>query len=456
MKAIGCIQYFYQVDYNLEINLSYKRFKAYSTISKDNKENIRFLVIEATFDLEEYDSLTEGAAKLRPQLLVLMGVFTFFTREVLIPANSSSSHMTIVKKHSEPSDKMIFKCNDCDYSEEARSVLQQIEDADPQKQILIFSLLERWRKALYLLKHSEEGNYYSDEAILSFMHTLEVLSDEYSRELKKAKKIKRKQLLIELIEAAQKQNGTCDKSILKIANELSVTHLTLREKIIRMLSDLELNEPKTMSIVARYIDHRNSIAHGRKDIYSDRAIYPLQPFFSLVKDVDEDAEIIMALSAVAISRYLGIKTWDEEWEQILEFEYCPVDQVKEFIVSGMYLNISINDFISGAYNNIYPFTISHYYKKGHITFEELEKSLRGVVMNSEPSEENGSNLFDLAAILADSHDQTLADACKGLVRTIHSNDWGYYSHPRDVLKNFEYHGRPLNWYGQWLSDRHSS
>lgn len=121
------------------------------------------------------------------------------------------------------------------------------------------------------------------------------------------------------------------------------------------------------------------------------------------------------------------------------------DKAIYFIVSGMHLDISINDFISGTYDNIFPFTISHYYKKGHITFEELEKSLRGIVLDSIPSEENGSNLFDLAAVLADSSDQTLADACKDLIRanTITTGDMFA---PKMCIKDFEYHGRALNWY----------
>jgi hypothetical protein len=52
-------------------------------IQKEVKSQFGYLLIDSTFELEAYDSLNEGSAKIRPQLLVIHGILSFLTTKYL-------------------------------------------------------------------------------------------------------------------------------------------------------------------------------------------------------------------------------------------------------------------------------------------------------------------------------------------------------------------------------------
>ena len=49
---------------------------------------------------------------------------------------------------------------------------------------LIISLLDRWRKAIYLKEESCDSDLYYDEAILSFFHIFELFGESIANEIK--------------------------------------------------------------------------------------------------------------------------------------------------------------------------------------------------------------------------------------------------------------------------------
>ena len=220
-----------------------------------------------------------------------------------------------------------------------------------------------------------------------------------------------------------------------------------------MLSDLDLYNPKSKEIVLRFIEHRNSIAHGRKNIYQDKVVYPLKPFFSLIKDIDENLESIKILSAKTISNYLGLNAWDEEWDFLMLTEFTPFNIVKDFIDNQKYVTLSNEDFLNGTIDGIMPFTIAYYYLKGKISFLELEQTLKNIFSTSKITKENCRALFGASVSLADSSIEDLADKARQIVQKVDKNRWGYYSNIRDVIKDYEYHGLTLKWFEDWLTIR---
>ena len=229
--------------------------------------------------------------------------------------------------------------------------------------------------------------------------------------------------------------------------------VTLKSKILQMLYDLNLDNPKSKEIVLRFIEHRNAIAHGRKDIYQDKVVYPLKPFFSLIKDIDENLESIKVLSAKTISNYLGLNAWDDEWDSLMLTEFTPLYIVKDFINSQTYSTISNKEFVNGKIEGIMPFSIAYYYVKGKISFSEIEQTLKNIFLTSKINKENCKALFDASVPLSDSSIKELAEKARQIIQKVDINKWGYYSNIRDILKDYEYHGLTLTWFEEWLVRR---
>lgn len=417
---------------------------------KERESEFGYLLIDSTFELKEYDSLTEGSAKIRPQLLVIHGILSFLTNEIFISFQNFASHQFMVSHHiGATGSKNRLTSKGINFDSDLEKILSEIETANSEKKILIYSLFERWRKALYLEIESEEGFVHLDESVLAYVHILEVLADEFKENFKKKISDERKQIITEILECANTPEKSFKRigSLINRANELKIT---LKSKALQMLSDLDLYNAKSQEIVLRFIEHRNSIAHGRRDIYQDKVVYPLKPFFSLIKDIDENLESIKILSAKTISNYLGLNAWEEEWDFLMLTEFTPINIVKVFIDSKQYDNITNKDFLHGKVDGIMPFTIAYYYLKGKISFLELEQTLGNIFLTSKITKENCKALFDAALPLADSSIQDIAEKAKQIVKKVDKNRWGYYSNIRDLIKDYEYHGLTLKWFEEWL------
>jgi hypothetical protein len=421
---------------------------------KERESEFGYLLIDSTFELKEYDSLTEGSAKIRPQLLVIHGILSFLTKEIFISFQNFASHQFMVSHHigATGGSKNRLTSKGINYDSDLEKILSEIEIANSEKRILIYSLFERWRKALYLEIESEVGFVHLDESVLAYVHILEVLADEFKENFKKKISDERKQIINKILECA----NTPEKSFKRISgliNRANDLKITLKTKTLQMLFDLDLYNAKSKQIVLRFIEHRNSIAHGRKDIYQDKVVYPLKPFFSLIKDIDENLESIKILSARTISNYLGLNAWEEEWDFLMLRELTPINIVKDFIESKKYESITRKDFLHGKVDGIMPFTIAYYFLKSKISFFELEQTLANIFLTSKITEENCKALFEASLPLADSSIPDLAGKARQIIKKVDKNGWGYYSNIRDLIKDYEYHGLTLKWFEEWLKIR---
>jgi hypothetical protein len=437
-----------------EINLSeYKDlFREDVPERKERKNKFDYLIIDSTFEIHSYDSLYEGAAKIRPSIIVINGILSFITNRAIIPAMSPESHSGIISKHIIfKKEKPIAICKGDNLSTDLERLLNTITTADSEKRILFFSVLERWRKALYLEQESVDSDVFKDESVLAYMHVLEVLSDEFKAELGKAADKQREDTVNKIIEIVQVDKSN-RKDLVKLLNTYENMKNSLKAKIFQMLNSLNLDNLKTRNIVERFIDHRNSIAHGRKNLFQETLIFPLPQFFSFIKDVDEDVELIKILAARCISKLFDMDLWEFEWDYKLLCERLPFKYVEEFIAKQEYNKFKGEDFFEYKENNVSPYALAFYYKKGKLSLENLEHSLEKVIISTKRRKEKYQQLFEAAVILSDSEKQTLDNKCRRIVSVVYQKQWFYYSNIRDVIKDYEYHGKKLLWFEEWLKE----
>jgi hypothetical protein len=87
----------------------------------------------------------------------------------------------------------------------------------------------------------------------------------------------------------------------------------------------------------------------------------LKPFFSFIKDINENLESIKILSAKCISSFLGLKVWDIEWQITLLMEPTPFSLVQNFLHLEKYKTLSAKEFKNGQIDGITPEILIYYY-----------------------------------------------------------------------------------------------
>ncbi|RYX84979.1 hypothetical protein EON73_03060, partial [bacterium] len=348
MTKIGVARIVYELDFKLNTDFTFETSRVYTVsdvefkilfpkegvlpeklsgiaIAEEKSCPYGYLIIDSTFNLEPYDSLLEGSAKIRPQLLVIHGILTFLTNKVFITFQGFPRVQSIVEQHIKVnSDQKKLIVNRNNRKNDLEKILTEINNSNQEKRTLIFTLFERWRKALHFEEESEDSFLYFDESVLAYIHVLEVLADEYTKELSAEIKRRKKDLINEILSCTGDSGDKNIKKIGTLLNQLNSNQVTLKSKIIQMLKEFGLYSLKSDAIISRFIAHRNSIAHGRKNLYQDKVVFPLKPFFSFIKDIDENTETIKVLSARTISSYLGLNAWDAEWKSVLLNELSPI------------------------------------------------------------------------------------------------------------------------------------
>lgn len=475
MKKIGFSRRVYKLDFPLAAEFSFQTSNVRSISSEEYKKmfpsvklpkeihgielpeereiesEFGFLIIDSSCELEEYDSVSEASANIRPQLLVIYGIISFLTNNVFVPFHSFTQHNTILPKHIKPLSNYILSYQEIDLASDLKKIISAINQASNEKRNLIFTLLERWRKALFLDKESEESLLYPDESILAYFHVVELLSKEFTDDLKEDLRIKKSELQSDILKTIQEKGSA--KSLTDLLNKYSQLNISVSDQILQMLKAFKMDSLKSEAIIRRFTKHRNSIAHQRNDIYKEKLIYPLPPFLTSIKNVDENVDVIKILSAKCIACYLNLDTWQNEWDIILASEFTPLSLVNDFIKNRSYEIISVDDFFQGKEDEIYPGTIAYYFIKGEISFEDLERCFLKIFKDVKINKQTAQELFMVAVSLSDSNINDIAHKAREIVTKVDKNKWGEYSNIRDVIKYHEYHGKTLLWFKNYLISR---
>ena len=204
---------------------------------------------------------------------------------------------------------------------------------------------------------------FRSETLLSYFHILELLTTKY--ETKQKSELKRKisdftkSILEEsfLFDGNHLKSETTAKS--KIIEGLLFPELSVISKIFYMFKEQGILTYRLKAFIANFVKDRNAVAHGRQ-VYQDRVIFPVPPFFPLIKIRDYPEEFYRILTAKAIANYIGIGLYSHQWDEISKSIIPTFDELRQFQRENKYIGLTNQDFCSGKVNDITPFVISHY------------------------------------------------------------------------------------------------
>lgn len=421
----------------------------------DEDPDKRYLIIDSYCQIEDYDRITEIAAVTRPNILVMLGIISFVTGKALTPFGFYHSIQNVAKALPEgdpPAAKLWL--DEVDYSVPLAEMLQAMAALPEAKQTLMYSLLDRWRKSTFLDEESEDSYLYEDEAILACFHILELLGKEYSAVLDQEIKEKVEIFTTDVLNLFYIGGPEETSKLHKLVDSTLEQHkVKVKPRILRMLQELGLLEPKSRALVDRFLDHRNAIAHGRVNLYEDKAIFPLKPFFTHMKNIYEDIETIRIVCARVIAAYLGVSLWSAEWKEVIAQEVAPYEQVQQFNRQRQYAQLTWQQYEQGGPSGISVYTLLHYYRLGKLALPSFALSLGGYIQQVELSEDNSMLVLYIASILADSVDEATAGKARELLQTLHKSEYQARHEFRDVLKELTYQGRPPQWLKQFLIEK---
>ena len=186
MSIMSYSQHYYNcVANNIEVYFEYNNSVVFDTgketITSDgcNTYKCKELSVITKCELEQYGGPSETHRYSRGDNLVIQGIITFFTGNPLTVyhSNKSSGGVTPIEYEKQ---EIHIKIDDVDYSGDLLIMLDRL-NKEPE---LIITLLDRWRKAIYLKEESYDADLYYDEATLSFFHIFELFGESIAYELK--------------------------------------------------------------------------------------------------------------------------------------------------------------------------------------------------------------------------------------------------------------------------------
>lgn len=417
------------------------------------------LFIESINEVKQIDSALEVRRYLRPRLLVIQGILTYFSGCCFAVYQGVSSDSQVIESKEgilkEVSKNKLIIAGE-DFSEDLDILLDKLRDK--KEKPMVITLLDRWRKSLYM-ENESEVNTYHDETILTHFHILELLVADYYEQYKKEAAKEIKGFVEDFAYNVMNQRGNnliqTINSKSKLLNEILINEQTsILTKISFFLKHFNIFDDQTYSLSNKLVKIRNSIAHGRV-IYRDKLIWPLPPFFSLVTvDSDYIVKTISVFSARAISLHLGLNAWSKEWAEVHK-NLPPSDEVINDFLKDTNIQSKVMplDLIAGKYNAITVSSLVDFYiNNKKCDFVDFENAMSEVVKNIDINQENAHQLFFLSLILADSKDEEVAKISRRNVEIINQYDWHGYLNIKDILRYFEYCNIKVEWFEKWLNE----
>lgn len=454
-------QYFYACEaFNIDVYFEFENTVVFNTgkeiVTRDglSPKKCSELTVITECELEKYNGPSETRRYCRRNLLVMQGIITFFTGfplTVYDSCNSSAGINSIQYKKQET--HLIIENND--YTSELIKMLERIRE-EPE---LIITLLDRWRKAVYLKKESCDADLYYDEATLSFFHIFELFGESVGKELKYKLENNIGNMMKKHFESYyfsdSQVNQMVNQNKKSINSILIGNYLNLAIKIKFFLEKHNMLDANVSCFVDNMINIRNAIAHGRIT-YQDKFIWPLSPFFNLAKDSYENIELLFFMTATMISKYIGISCWVEEWEEAKVYLLAPKEIVDDFLDD----KLIINDFdpemlFTGNQYNITWRTFFHtYIHKPKISLlERMEKKLKTYFIEIQIDEEKAPDIFNISLIFADSHDNQIKDKAIENIEAIIINQWYGWSNLKDAYSYLDFYHVDVKWYKYFLDSK---
>jgi hypothetical protein len=419
---------------------------------KGDKPTDNYLVFEGQCEIEQYDSLLAADVKLRPEFLGVLGMLTFMTGEVFTVFQFHSSRSFAIDEfwNTISSNRFFY------YGDKKRAllnILQFLKKASQTERALVFSVLDRYRKACYMVKESEESLVYSDESFLAYFHILELLAGQFESTLKTKIKSSIVTFVGELFSNVYLYGET------KVSNErtskqnlieqLFIPEIPVSAKICHMYNELKMFSGKSRQIIEGFVKFRNDIAHGRA-VYNKQLLFPLPPFFQQVKEIDKEIGTMSLIAARTIDVYLKSDLYKWQWDKYLKNFPAPLDAVKLFLTEKNYLQLSESEFLKGYTYGVTPWMLTYYYFYKKIHASLFEAALKKILMELALDKKSIKAFLEPCILLSDSKDDELRAKCQELIRTAFEKKYPEMR-ARDYLKEFE-HRFQLSWFVSYLSE----
>lgn len=450
-KVYGCEEINIDVYFEFNNSIVYSKEKEVSMHDCLPLKKCREIVILTDCEIEQYDGISEIDRYCRSQTLIIQGIISFFTGFPLTMYNCYESSSGIgLNQYCVQGTHLII--NDVDFTSDLIKMIERIKE-EPQ---LTITLLDRWRKAVYLKSESCYADLYCDESTLNFFHIFELFGECYAKELKNTLENNIENMLEKHFQSFYfndiqvkdmiEQNKKSVNSIL-IGDKLS-----LSVKIKYFLQKYELLDDNVSYFVDSMIKVRNAIAHGRIT-YHNKFIWPLSPFFNLAKDSYENIEFLFFMTAIMISKYVGINCWQEEWEEAKVFLLPPKYVLDNYIDN----KISFDDFApdmlfdGNKYNLTWRTIFNHYIKNPKKAFlKKIEEKLKDCFVEMDINKEKAPDIFNISLLFSDSDDSDIKDKAIENIKVIISNRWYGWSNFKDAYSYLDFYDVDLKWYKEFL------
>lgn len=462
----GITRYFVPVEFPLEVDFhalsshvqtiekNTEQVSPPKNPAKGNKSIEKYLSIEIQVSLNEMDSITEESRHARPRLLMLFGVLSFLTKHPFTPYEVRKREFKTRGSLAEELKVDEFKVGNEEYVSDAKKILKKVSAGEKASKNLAASLLDRWRKALYLLQEIEESSrLYRDEALLSFFHILELLSDtdKYRKELKSEVRSKVKNVLEEVLNNSLKIQGNRlenekDKIWNHVKNYILGNNLSIYSKISYMLDELKLLDSRTQNLIKIVKSGRNKVAHA-PHVYQSEVIWPLPPFFPLSQVDISYISSLKALSARVIAAHYGLNVWEEEWGKLHSNLPAGAEKIHSFIEEERHKEISAEDFLRGDCEGVNPASIVEHYLEGKIDYSQLEEIARHLIQGVPGDDDDAAELCKLSVLLADSEDEEVANQARKIIKKYDDIGFDYEL----MVSQLKHRGIQLKWVIDWLN-----
>lgn len=431
------------------------------TLDSDANEPKKEIRISIQEEVEVFDSVSESARYSRPKLLVAMGILSFVSGRIF-SVHEITKSISSVLNFKEYFDLAEVKCifDGVDYSKDLGIICSNVNDEIHSRNTLLFSLLDRWRKARYQLIESDGQGLYEDESLLSFFHILELLVTEYQINQKNEAEEKISSFLNDLMANTYKYRGPSlnekTKQKFKVLKDvlLSSDVMSVGSKINHMLEKQGMLDERVQSLLQELIVARNSIAHGRQ-VFRESLICPLPPFFMLNESHFNLGNRICVLTARSISCHYKLDLWSDEWNDVLNTLSPPMDIVKGFLKDKSYQDLSAESFCKGHINLVSPASIIDAYINRKIDFSEIENSFRNLVKDINPLDEYiigiGEPLY-VFIFMADSGDMELAKYSRECIQSIYDHKTFSMVNIKDYLRFLEHYNIKPCWFRKWIAE----
>lgn len=302
------------------------------------------LRVTVFYDSKNYESLSDAPIHTRSSYLSILGLISYLVDEPISVFSSSTRFGAGVSKDDYSIEKnLVIEGNDL--TSKLEELLKNVESSQQHDKELIFSLLDRWRKARFLELESEENYLYNDETTLSYFHVLELVANLYSKEVKNKSKslienfcIRFNEEILSISERNALESET--KGKIKLLTSILDKEISVYAKISYFLKKYDLFDQRIATWVKGLIDARNSVAHGRR-AFSGKAIFPVQPFFPLIPVEIYPLQFLRILSAKVIAAHLGLSLYNDEWLKVHELLSYGREKTELFLSEGSFQKPSL-------------------------------------------------------------------------------------------------------------------